>query len=374
MTADTIHGFTDPRFAAVREAFASTFTEGLELGGAVAVVLDGRPVVDLWGGTANEAGQPWTRDTLVNVWSTTKAVAALALAMLADRGRLDMTRPVADYWPAFAARGKGAITMDQALSHQAGLDGLSGPMALAEACDPAVFAAALARMAPLWQPGSRMVYHAFTYGALAAEPLRQIDGRSIGRFIAEEIASPMNLQFYLGLPADQDHRAAEMVEGTGASDWLEFLRNSPYPHSALYPAIPATAPNTRAWRAAEIAGAGGHSDAASLARLFGGLANGSSSLISPSGLAAALVPRFDGLDALNQLPVRYAAGFRLNDTAYGTRASPDSYGHCGWGGSCAFADPAAGLGFSFVTRNMLGFADGIDPRRNRLLNAVYDAL
>lgn len=374
MTFPTIHGSTDPRFAALRDAFASTFADGLELGAAVAMVLDGQPVADLWGGTADGAGRPWARDTLVNVWSTTKAISALALAMLADRGQLDMTRPAADYWPEFAAMGKGAITMDQALSHQAGLDGLAGPMALDDAYDAATFARAVAEMAPLWPPGSRSVYHAFTLGALMAEPLRRIDGRSMGRFIAEEIAAPLAIEFHLGLPLDQDHRVAELAEGAGASDWLAFLRDCPYPHSALYPAIPATAPNTRTWRAAEIAGAGGHSDAISLARLFGGLAAGSSPLISDAGLAAALRPRFDGLDAVNQLPVSYAAGFRLHDPAFGPQACVNSFGHCGWGGSFAFADPGARLGFAFVTRNMLGFADGIDPRRARLLRAVYDAL
>lgn len=374
MNLTKINGFTDPRFDHVQEAFARSFADGLELGGAVAVVLDGTPVVDLWGGSADGAGRPWERDTLVNVWSTTKAVAALAMAMLADRGKLDMSRPVADYWPAFAANGKAAITMDQALSHQAGLDGLAGPIRLHDAYDSATFAAAVADMAPLWAPGSRMVYHAFTLGALMAEPLRQIDGRSMGRFIADEIAGPLGIAFHLGLPLAQDHRVAELVEGIGASDWLAFLRASPYPHSALYPAVPATAPNSRAWRAAEIAGGGGHSDAISLARLFGGLADGSSPLISAEGLAAALRPRFDGLDAVNQLPVRYAAGFRLNDPAFGPQSSPDSFGHCGWGGSFAFADPGARLGFAFVTRNMLGFSDGIDPRRARLLQAVYDVL
>ncbi len=374
MHTPTIAGVTDPRFAAVQDAFASSFSDGLELGAAVAVVLDGQPVVDLWGGTADASGRPWTRDTLVNVWSVTKAISALALAMLQDRGQLDMTRPVADYWPDFAANGKGQITMDQALSHQAGLDGLAGEMALSDALDHTTFAAAVARMAPLWQPGSACVYHSITLGALMAEPFRQIDGRSIGRFIADEIAGPLNIDFFLGLPLDQDHRVAELVEGRGALDWQAFLRSCPYPHSALYPEVPATAPNSRAWRAAEVAGAGGQSDAISLAKLFGGLANGTSPVISPAGLSRALQPRFDGPDGCSLEPVCFAAGFRLRDPAYGARASRHSFGHCGWGGSVAFADPDAGLGFAFVTRNMLGFADGPDPRRARLLNAVYDAL
>ena len=370
-----INGTTDPKFARLRDAFASCFADGLEHGGAVAVLVDGKPVADLWGGHADGARtKPWRRDTLVNVWSATKGIASLAVAMLAGQGKLHYDRPVADTWPEFAANGKGAITFDQALSHQAGLDGLAVPMDLDGLYAWTPYAEALAAMAPLWQPGSRFVYHALSFGHLAGEPVRRASGQSPGRFIAEKIAGPLGVSFFVGLPEAQDHRAAEMIAGPKISDWVEFMLASPYPHSLRNPSLKATQPNGRAWRAAEIPGANGQADALALATIYGSLASGRSALLSGEALANATRPRFDGVDASDASPTAYAAGFRLKDPAYGGKASPASFGHCGWGGAMAFADPAARLGFAYVTCNMLGFDDGVDPRRQRLIDAVYDAL
>lgn len=370
-----VQGTCDPRFAPVRAAFASCFADGLERGGAVAVVIDGKLVADLWGGHADQGGtRPWQRDTLVNVWSATKGVMALAIGMLADRGKLQYDRPVAEYWPAFAAGGKEAITLDLALSHQAGLDGLSVHMDLdgLYAWDP--YVNALAAMAPHWQPGSRCVYHTVSLGHLAGEPLRRVDGRRVGKFVAEEIAGPLNVPFYIGLPDSEDHRVAEMIEGPKASDWLARLLASPYPHSCLNPSLRPTAPNHRAWRAAEIPGANGHADARALATIYGSMVGANPPLISRHGLAEATRTRFDGVDASDGVPSVYGAGFRLRDPCYGAKASAHSFGHTGWGGTLAFADPDARLGFAYVTSYMLGFDDGIDQRRQRLVEAVYDAL
>lgn len=372
---DALHGFADPQFSRVRAAFASCFADDLETGAAVSVVVDGALVVDLWGGHMDAAQtKPWTRDTVVNVWSVTKGITALAIAMAVDQGLLEYDQPLARYWPEFGARGKGGVTLGQALSHQAGLNGLSTAMDLPGVYDGDAYAQTLADMAPLWEPGSRMVYHAFSFGTLVAEPLRRVDGRSIGRFVREDIAAVLEVAFFIGLPADQDHRAAEVVLGPGHSDWVAEVLASPYPQSCDNPMILADTPNDRRWRAAEIAGANGQSDALALATIYGGLATGASPLISRSGLAAAVAPRFEGVDAIYQSPTRYAAGFKLQDQAYGARASRNSFGHCGWGGSMAFADPEAKVGFGFVTNRMQGFSDGIDPRHTRLTDAVYAAL
>ena len=189
-----VSGSTSPRFDVVREAFERSFADGLELGAAVSVVVDGETVVDLWGGHRTlDRSAAWQADTLVNVWSVGKGVMALAIAMLADRGQLDYAAPVATYWPEFAANGKGAITVDQVMSHQAGLDGLSVPMADDDLFDWQGVVNALAAMAPLWPPGSRCVYHPLTYGFLSGELIRRIDGRSPGRFIAEDIAKALKL-------------------------------------------------------------------------------------------------------------------------------------------------------------------------------------
>ena len=204
-------GFTTAQFDAVRAAFARNLSEGPEHGGAVAVWVDGQPVVDLWGGTRDLARSlPWQRDTLVNVWSVGKGVVALAVAMLVERGQLDYQAPVARYWPEFAANGKQHITVDQVMSHQAGLDGLAVALPDVDRYDWDAHVAALAAMAPNWPPGSVCVYHPMTYGFLAGELVRRVDGRSVGRFVAEEIAEPLDMAFWFGLPEAQDHRVAEL--------------------------------------------------------------------------------------------------------------------------------------------------------------------
>lgn len=370
-----IEGTTDPHFAVLREAFASCFADGLQHGGAVAVMLDGRIVADLWGGHADAAGtRPWRRDTLVNVWSATKGVVSLAVAQLVARGKLHYDRPLAAVWPEFAANGKGAITLDLVLSHRAGLDGLSVPMTIEQAYVWTNYVEALAAMAPLWEPGSRFVYHAFSFGHLAGEPMRRVDGRSVGRYVAEEIAGPLGVPFFIGLPESEDHRAAELIGGPGATDWVAASLASPYPHSCRNPDLVPTQPNVRAWRAAEMPGVNGHADARALATIYGTLAADPTPLLPRAALDAATRVRFEGLEANTGTPTAYGAGFCLRDTDYGPRASPRSYGHTGWGGTLAFADPEARLGFAFVTNNMRGFGDAIDPRRQRLMDAVYDRL
>lgn len=370
-----VSGTADPRFAAVREAFAGNFAEGIDHGAAVCVVVDGRVVVDLWGGHADAAQtRPWQRDTLVNVWSVTKGIVALAVAMLVERGKLDYAAPIARVWPEFAANGKADIPLELAMSHRAGLNGLSVPMSETQLLEWTPYVEALAAMAPLWQPGSRCVYHMLSYGHLAGEPIRRVTGGSVGRFIAENIAGPLGVPFFVGLPEREDARAAEMVPGPLVYAAMDRLRESPYPHGAQNPRPVADAPNHRAWRAAEVPGGNGHADAKALATIYGALAQGGGSLISPDGLAAATRVRFRGEDAGFLLPTVFGAGFRLNDPSFGPAASPASFGHSGWGGAVAFADPQARLGFAYVTNHMRDFLDGVDLRRVRLQEAAYGAL
>ena len=369
-----VHGHADPKFARLKDAFTSTFADGLEKGAGVAVMVDGKLVADLWGGAANAAGtKPWREDTLVNVWSVTKGVVALAVAMLVERGKLQYDAPIAKHWPEFAANGKERVSLDQTLSHTAGLHGLTVPMDRAGLCAWTPYVNALAVMAPIYEPGTRHVYHALTYGHLAGEPLRRADGRSIGRFISEEIAGPLGVPFFVGLPESEDHRAAEMIEGAQAADWVTEVSKSPFPQASANPAPVATDPNLRAFRAAEIPGGNGQATAGALATIYGGLANGKSPLLSKQGLAAATRIRFDGMDESFNLPAKFGAGFRIDDPDFGGRGAPGTFGHAGWGGSITFGDTDAKVGFAFVTSHMLGF-DTFDPRRKRLVDAVYDAL
>ncbi|MEZ5639491.1 MAG: serine hydrolase domain-containing protein [Burkholderiaceae bacterium] len=372
-------GTTAPRFAAVRDAFEQNLADGLEHGGAVAVWLDGQPVVDLWGGTRDLADRvPWQRDTLVNVWSVGKGVVALAVAMLVERGKLDYAAPVAQYWPEFAANGKQDITVDQVMSHQAGLDGLPVPVSeeQRQAWYPVI--EVLQAMKPHWPPGSVCVYHPETYGYLAGELVRRVDGRSIGRFVAQEIAEPLAVSFFFGLPESQDHRVAQLSASDEAYDWVRQGAASAYPHAYRNREFSATAPNERGWRAAEMPAGNGHSDARSLAKIYGALAAGGivdgHQLIGRRALARAVAERFHGVDASSGAPTIFGAGFRIGAIGFGPHVGDGHFGHTGWGGSVAFADPARGLGFAYVTNRMLGFDHGVDPRRARLLDAVYAAL
>ncbi len=369
-----IQGTVDPKFATVKSAFESCFADGLELGGAVAVMLDGKLVADLWGGHADKKQtRPWKQDTLVNVWSATKGVMAVAIAKLVERGKLSYDAPIAQVWPEFAQNGKELISLDLALSHQAGLQGLNVPMTVEGLCAWEPYVTALAEMAPLWEPGSRCVYHALSYGHLAGEPLRRADGRRVGQFVQDEISSPLNLDFFIGLPESEDHRVAELIEGPHASDWVDTVLKSPYPQSCMNPKPLATEPNNRAWRAAEIPGGNGHAGARGLAMLYGDLVSGRSTIVSSSVLKEATRCRFSGIDSGFETETSYAAGFRLSDPTYSVGVANGAFGHSGWGGTIAFADPVARLGFAFVTNHMMGF-DDIDPRRKRLIEAVYDSL
>ena len=366
--AAPISGTTDPKFAAVREAFAANFASGLEHGGGVAVVLDGKPVVELWGGHADAAKtRAWQQDTLVNVWSCTKGVVALAVAMLVERGKLDYAAPVARWWPEFAAGGKEKITLELMLSHQGGLNGLSVPMDEAGLLAWTPYVEALAAMAPLWEPGSRAIYHALSFGHLAGEVVKRVDGRSIGRFVAEEIAGE---DFFIGLPESEDHRTAEMIEGPKASVWVPFVLASKFPHACLNPSLDATAPNHRAWRAAEVPGGNGQATAAALAKIYGRMVSDNGRIAARDTIAEAARPRIRGIDESFGSPTAFAAGFQIDNplTAKG------SFGHSGWGGSYGVADPATKLGFGYVTNRMLGFDDGIDLRRKALVDAVYGCL
>jgi len=207
-----LHGQCDSRFEPLRAAFAENFSARAEVGASLCVVEHGAVVVDLWGGSASADGsQPWQRGTIANVYSTTKGVAAVAAAMLADRGALDVERPVAAYWPQFAQAGKERINVRQLLTHEAGLAGLDAELPDGAVLDWDYMIGALERQAPLWRPGAGLGYHAITYGWLVGEVIRRVDGRSCGEFVRAEIAAPLGVDFYIGLPEAEDARTAELI-------------------------------------------------------------------------------------------------------------------------------------------------------------------
>lgn len=367
-----INGKSAPAFADVAAEFERNFTERGDVGAALAIVVDGEPVVDLWAGDLDKAGtRPWAADSVVNVWSTTKAVNALCFALLVDRGVVAYADPVARWWPEFAAHGKGGVTIAQLLSHQAGLCSFRDPAVVEDFYDQPKAAARLAATEPLWPPGSRSGYHAISIGVLAGELFRRITGRSLGQFIASELSGPMGLDLTLGLPVSEEARRAEMIAPPElATSNMATDLNPSQMAAYLNPVIEPLLPNTAAWRACELSSANGFSNARSLARLFGAVARGD--LLKPETLAQATAKRIEGVDEVLGVQARWGAGFLLNtDGLYGPQAR--AFGHSGWGGSFVVVDPVAKAAIAY-TMNRMGVDLVGDPRDVALIAAAYQGL
>ena len=379
-----IEGTCDPGFERVREAFAGNFTHRGDVGAAVAVTIDGRPVIDLWGGYADkQRSRPWQRDTIVNVYSATKGVAGTCLNRLADNGRVDLDAPVARYWPQFAQAGKERIPVRWLLSHRAGLPAVSNPLPSDALLRWDVMTAALAEQEPWWEPGTRHGYHALTFGYLVGEVVRRVEGRSLGAYCREEIAGPLQIDFHIGLDAREDARCAEMIAPmppvAGAPHAVPAAAPDPNSMAAKAMNNPAgamrlSAVNSRAWRGAEVPAANGHTNARALARFYGALARGGQldgvRVLSPAQIERCLNIESDGIDAVVGVPMRFGLGYRLTQPAARYGPNPRTFGHTGAGGSLGFADPDAKVGFAY-TMNQMGSHILIDPRVVALLDALY---
>jgi len=380
-----VEGECESRYAPLREVFAKSFATG-EVGAAVAVSIGGELVVDLWGGHRDRAReQAWTRDTLVNVYSTTKGMTAICANRLAEPGVLDLDAPVARYWPDFAAAGKERIPVRWLLCHRAGLPALRDPVPDHARYDSDYWTRALAAEAPFWEPGTQHGYHALTYGHLVGEVVRRVDGRSLGRYFREELAEPLGLDFHIGLAPEHDGRVAEILPAPpgppGAIDPFAAARSDPQSLVGRVFANPPLEPrdvNTRAWRAAEIPAANGHGTARGLARIYGALATygvlDGVRVLGPEQIARANHEEAAGLDAvLAPLHSRFGLGFMMTQPMIPFGPNPRSFGHPGAGGSIAFADPDARLGFAY-TMNQMQTGLGGDARGFALIATLYAAL
>jgi CubicO group peptidase (beta-lactamase class C family) len=383
----TIDGHCEPRFTAVREQFFVNFTQRGDVGAAVCVYLDGVRVVDCWGGHADRARtRPFGPDTIVSVASTTKGMVALCAHMLAERGKLDLDAPVARYWPEFAAAGKQDIPVRWLLSHRAGLPAIRPSLPAAALFDWTAMTAAIAETAPWWTPGERHGYHAITYGHLVGEVIRRVDGRSVGALLRDDVTGPLRADFFIGVPEETDGRAAEVLPPPPPGEptiWDTLLADpeSVSGRTFLNPPRPLGLVNTRAWRAAEIPAANGHTSARGVARIYAALARGGEldgvRLLAPATIERAIEEQSRGRDAVLSLPTRFATGFMLGmpggifDCGPGRR----TFGHPGHGGSIGFADPDARVGFGYVTNQYVtGTATHPDRRVPSLVDAVYAAL
>lgn len=368
-----INGDVAPGFEAVKDAFAKNLADGLEVGASFAVYRDGEPLIDLWGGSFDEAGeQPWQRDTLVNVFSSTKGPMALAVAMLNDRGQLSYSDPVAQHWPEFAANGKDQITVAQMMSHQGGLCGLREPITVKQYEDWGFICEQLAAMKPFWTLDGTSGYHAISYGFLAGELLRRVDGRTPGQFIAEEICTPLEADFHVGL-ADCEHTRVSPIIAAENAPPLTTGESPDHAVAALgNPTLQPTEVNTPGWRRAEMPAVNGHGNAQALARIYRPLSLGGGELIGGEALDAATARQCIGKDRNLGYEMDWGCGFLRNSSgAYGT--NPETFGHTGWGGSQGFADRKNRLAVGYAMNKMDASLQG-NPRTLALVAALYSSL
>jgi CubicO group peptidase (beta-lactamase class C family) len=364
-----VKGSFDGRFKALRDILAANLESGEDLGASVAVTVEGHPVVDLWGGWSDEGRQSlWGEDTITNVWSTTKTMTNLCALVLADRGLLDVDAPVARYWPEFAANGKEGVLVRQVLSHTSGVSGWAQPVTVEDIFDWERSTAMLAAQAPWWEPGTASGYHALNQGHLVGEVLRRIDGRSLGRFFAEEVAGPLGGDFHIGLDPSDDHRVSDVIAPPPLDIDLATLdMDSVAVKTFTGPAPDASVANTTAWRRAEIGAANGHGNARSVARIQAVVANGGTldgvSLLSPSTVDLIFREQSNGVDLVLGLPLRFGIGYGLTDPE--TFAFLPSGRVChwgGWGGSVIIVDVERHLTIAYVMNKMAGGLVG-DLRR-----------
>jgi CubicO group peptidase (beta-lactamase class C family) len=373
-----IDGLCDPRFAAVREAFRENFEKRWEPGAALAVSLNGRVVVDLWGGWADRARTtPWQRDTLVNVFSVSKAFCTICALRLVERNLVDLDAPLADCWPEFAAAGKETITLRHVLSHRAGMAAVRRDLPDGAALDWQTITAALAEQKPWWEPGRAHGYHVNTFGFLVGEVVRRVTGKTLGTMLREEIAGPLGADIHIGLPASEHDRVAEFLWPSGTPSRppietdLELMRWNAYWNP---PGISGSNwVNTAAWRLAEIPSTNGHATARGIARVYAALANWGSldgvRILEEPTLRAALVEHSNGTDLISGRQTCFGLGFQLTHPERPLGPNPNAFGHFGAGGALGFCDPDAGIAFGYVTNDM--GPRWQNPRNRALIDAAF---
>lgn len=378
----SISGTVTEGFEPVKEVFTQLW-EDIEIGASLCVYHRGRKVVDLWGGFRDPAmTQPWRADTLINVYSTTKGMGSLALAILHDEGKIDYNEKVATYWPEFGAAGKQQVTVAQLLSHQAGLCGVETRLTVADLYDWPKMTNLLAAQKPLWTLGTGAGYHAITWGFFPGELIRRITGKTLGQYFHEKVAQPLEADFYIGLPATELARCGTMV---GPNRARRLPAPGPKPTMpALFPIAlqnPSISPfkdaSSDVWRQAEIAGANGQSNGRGIATVYAALAMGGAlngtRVISEAALAAATQQEGgEELDLVLAKTMRRARGFMLNT---GGQFGPNkaAFGHEGAGGSVGFADPIQQLAMGYAMNQMQADANAT-PRSTLLSDAVYACL
>lgn len=388
-----VTGYCDPKFQAVADEFIRNFDKRNEVGASVCTRIEGEAVVDLWGGRfAADSDKAWQEDTISIIFSCTKAATALCAHLLIDRGELDLQAPVTRYWPEFGKNGKEDVTVLMMLNHSVGLPAFREPIKEGGYYDWDYMIKRLEEEEPFWQPGIRNGYHMISFGWTVGELVRRVSGRSLGTFFREEVAKPLGLEFWIGLPEQFEDRVSPMIpfvpDGSGpVSDFINALLSDPSSISSLsWLNSGGHTPDTRAAHAAEIGGGGGISNARSLSNMFVPLANGgvyeNKQLISADAIARmSQISMATQMDATLLIPTRFALGFMKSmDNRRGKPGNTDSailgdaaFGHVGAGGSIGFADPDDNLAFAY-TMNRMGEGILLNERGQSLVDAAYRSL
>jgi CubicO group peptidase (beta-lactamase class C family) len=377
-----ISGHCDAGFGRVKDAFAENFVINGDVGACVAVTVGGEPVVDLWGGTQDAAGEvPWEEDTIINVFSTTKTMCNISALVLASRGLLDVDAPVATYWPEFAEAGKEGVLVRHLLSHTAGLPGWEQRLDGGDLYDWDLVTDLLAKQATWWEPGWKSGYHGITQGNLVGEVVRRIDGRSVGTFFAEEVAGPLGADFHIGTGAEHDGRVALVIppdeSAPAALAGQPEVSPDSIPYRAANPPITAEQSWEIPWRRAEIPAAGGHGNARSVARVqsavsAGGVVGGVE-LLSKEVVERIFDVQSAGRDLVLGIGVTFGVGYGLNSPRAPIAPNEHVCYWGGWGGSLVVNDVDAGMTMAYVM-NRMGQGTVGDDRAHRILRACYASL
>ncbi len=389
MTDLSIHGNCDPSFLKVKEAFITNFENSQETGACVSVVVSGKTVVDLWAGHMDMAKtKPWQENTLANIFSCTKGILALCAIRLVDQGKLSLDKPVHHYWPDFAQNGKEDITVRMLLNHSSGIAALNEPLPTNAIYEWDTMIRAIEKEAPWWTPGEKHGYQVTTFGWLVGQVVKSVTGFSVGDYIRQEIAGPLGLDIHIGLSDEALHRSAQVLPKRLPSIHKDFLQLSlammrnPFGKTAKAFSNPisiSTGMNTRSWKQSEIPAANGQSNARALSKLYGILSNGGKQngirLLSKEALLLCSQEESCGLDEVLNINTRFSLGFMLSQQKKSAQFGPNlrNFGHSGAGGSLTFADPDAQIGFAYIP-NWLDSYILLDPRANRLIDALYDCL
>ena len=387
-SAGKVEGICDPKFKGVAEAFVENFEKRDEVGANVCITLEGKTVVDLWGGRKKRDGEAWEKDTMSIVFSCTKGATALAAHMLADRGKLDLDAKVTDYWPEYGANGKEETLVSMMLDHSAGVPHVRPKVKDGGYWDYEYMRDLVAAETPFWEPGTRNGYHGVTFAWTVGEIVRRAAGKPLGAFFQEEIAKPLGLDFWIGLPEDKEPRVAGMIDAAIPADaplsrFTQAVMNDPQSASHLFLLNGGGANfNSRECHAAEVGSANGITNGRGLAGMYQPLANGGGQLVSADTLnRMGRVAMATHDDATLLIPSRFALGFMKSmDNSKVPNAvnsscvmSEDAFGHVGMGGSIGFADPRAKMSFGY-NMNRMGFGILLNDRGQALVDAAYEAI